>query len=792
MLKRYACVLPRKRLDSFLRCVLILAVLAIAVSAVAVQADAQVYIKTYPAELRVETGKTATFTALAFERSQYIPNQKFSFVRVSGPASSATIRQSPEGNTEGPNSYSSRNLAEVAGLSPGIVTFAARIGDKVSQSVTVTVVDPAETPLAVIRGDNETTDGTIRARVGEAIEVNAESSTGTHRVEWFWGDGDRTGDLLSATHAYLEPGTYHLRLRVMNSRENFSESTVTVIVSEFPPPTRVFAVSTMAQLLTAYMQCTGGEHIVIPAGTVLIGQVELPAREFSDFVTIRSDGVMPEMAVRSTPRDAGYATLRGGHPGETPMIIKNRASKIRLSGLRFEPFANTDDTIRNYYLLQIGEAFGQQTLADNPSRIIVDHCLVYPPDNIQVVHAILNDGYKVSIISSWLGNIKTYGAQDSQAVFSLDGRGAHVYNNTYFEAASESILYGGAGNMIDGHVPENIEFRRCVFTKPIAWRSLPPNSVGDTVNIKNLFETKNARRVYVEGSLFSNHWDAGRSQYNAIVIKSTADVPRGGQGNAWAISEDIVFENNRVSHINGGMSVSREFQRSGVQYDPRKPRNIRLLNTLFDDLTFGRWGTTRSWAFFMSGVDDLVIRHVTVIDAIDTPDEAQELLLSIDSINSYRPEITDSILPLNYYGIRNTCGEGIAALNVASSGWFDTASGNSCGAAVGPTGGRWLMAGNVMPVLRTQPVIEYYPKGNFYPADYSQIEMKGYENCNISFLSDVCESSITNFRLRDLSPYKNAATDLTDPGINVGLLTERLRCTASGDTRDCLARKRNR
>jgi hypothetical protein len=36
------------------------------------------------------------------------------------------------------------------------------------------------------------------------------------------------------------------------------------------------------------------------------------------------------------------------------------------------------------------------------------------------------------------------------------------------------------------------------------------------------------------------------------------------------------------------------------------------------------------------------------------------------------------------------------------------------------------------------------------------------------------------------SAYKNKATDSTDPGINAALLTERLRCTSSGDTRDCI------
>jgi hypothetical protein len=751
---------------------------------VAVTGTGQTSIKVYPNDLRVNVGETVTFTALAFGRGNYQPSTRFSFVRVAGTGSIASIRNSPEGNTEGPNSYSSDNLAEVLGLSAGTVTYVARAGNVESPPVTVTVLDPSASPYAIIRsGGNDRAVSTILARTGEAIEVDAQSSSGVDKVEWFWGDGDRTSDMLSATHAYLEPGTYLLRLKVTNRLGNISEASAAVLITPIPPPTRTFVVSTIPQLLAAYSQCTGGEHIVIPAGTVLTGEIELPARAFSDFVTIRSSSEMPDMAVRAHPLQQNFAVLKGGHPGEIPLTIKNKASKIRLSGLKFEPFSDTDDTIRNYYMLQIGEAFGQNSADDNPSQIIVDHCVINPPDNIQVVHGILNDGHRVSIISSWLGNIKTYGGQDSQAVFSIDGRGAHVYNNTFFEAASESIMYGGADNRIEGMVPSNIEFRRCVFSKRLGWRRLRPNSVGDTINIKNLFETKNARRIYVEGSLFSHHWDAGRSQYYALVIKSTADQPLSGEGSPWAISEDIVFENNRISHINGAMAVTREFGSPEIRYDPRKPRNIRVSNTLFDDLTFGRWGTGRGWSFYLAGVDGFSLTHISVVDTIDTPDEPAELMLALGSINIYRPEIRDSVLPLNYYGIRNTCGEGIEALNVATSGWFDP-SGSSCGA---PSGlGTWNVSGNVMPRLRTVPTAKVYPALNHYPENYTQVGMTGYRTCGTFFLTDPCVGMIDDFGLKEDTPFKGTASDRTDPGINVEVLKARTRCTQSGDTRPCL------
>jgi hypothetical protein len=751
-------------------------------------AFAQQTVRVYPASIRLEKGKTRTFTAIAFDASgNYMPNQTFTFTRSTGSATTASVRRSPEGNTESNNSRSSAHLGEISGLAAGTATFTATLNSVTSAPVSVTVFDPAVTPQAVIRGDNEAENNTtIRARVGEAIEVNADSSLGTKMVEWFWGDGDRTGDLMSATHAYLSAGTYELRLRVTNSGGQISESTVSVVITDFAPPTRSLTARTAAELVAAYNQCIGGEEIVIPAGTVITGHVELTPRNFTDFVTIRSSAAMPAMPVRVAPDQSGLVTFRGTYNDELPFLIKNRVSKLRLSGLKFDPYPGGADYLKNYYLLQIGEAFGQNSMADNPSRIILDHCVVNPPDNVQVVHAVLNDGYKVSIISSWLGNVKTYGSQDSQAVFSLDGRGAHVYNNTFFEAASESVIYGGAGNRIDGLVPTNIEFRRCFFTKRLSWRNLPPLSNGDTLNEKNLFETKNARRVYIEGSLFSNHWDANRSQYNAIVFKTSADIPNSGQGSPWAVSEEIVMENSQVSHTNGGLSIARDFYYDGIRYDPLKPQHIRIYNTLFDDLTYGRWGTQRSWTIYMAGVDDLLLKHVSVIDAIDTIDETHEMLMQVNTVASFRPEIVDSILPLNGYGILNSCGEGAAALNVGTSGWFD-GNGSSCGAAGGTNAGTWRLAGNILPKMRSFHNTNLYPATNSYPSNYAGVGLQNYRNCNVSAATDPCNSTISDFALRSDSAYKNSATDGTDPGIKPALLTDRVKCTAGGNSTACLS-----
>lgn len=99
------------------------------------------------------------------------------------------------------------------------------------------------------------------------------------------------------------------------------------------------------------------------------------------------------------------------------------------------------------------------------------------------------------------------------------------------------------------------------------------------VQCENLLKQKRAPRLH-RRLAFSNHWDANRSQYNAITYKSVADQPRSGQGSPWSVSEEIVMENTQVSHINGAFGVAREYDRPGTTYDPLKPQHIRVYNTL--------------------------------------------------------------------------------------------------------------------------------------------------------------------------------------------------------------------
>jgi hypothetical protein len=41
-------------------------------------------------------------------------------------------------------------------------------------------------------------------------------------------------------------------------------------------------------------------------------------------------------------------------------------------------------------------------------------------------------------------------------------------------------------------------------------------------------------------------------------------------------------------------------------------------------MTIGRWGQARTWGFYTNGVDDFQIKHVSIIDSIDTLDQTKK------------------------------------------------------------------------------------------------------------------------------------------------------------------------
>ncbi len=718
---------------------------------------AQTVVKLFPtSSIRLDVGKTKTLMAPVYVNGQPNPNliPTFSIVGNSSIVALEINEQSPLG-------------VRIKGLNAGTTSIKATYNGIESNLTTITVNNPSQTPTAIASGDWNSNGISVKA--GEPIEVDASGSQGVSKIIWNWGDGDTSNDVLSATHSYLSPGTYNLMLTIKNSSGSAAPVLSTTVTVTSHSAQSSATVTSMAQLRQEYLNCK--EEIIIPAGTTLIATNEtdatLPIRSCSNYVTIRSSGTMPNIQNRINPTTnaSSLATIKGRLYYIPALLIGNGASKIRFVGIKFE--SSDDQTISENQTTIVEIGRDQTSPSDNPSKIIFEHCVINPPDSRNVRHGILNDGYKVAMISSWFGNIKMpVNTTDSQAVYTVNGRGAHVYNNTFLEASSENVIYGG-GHSLDDLVTRNIEFRRCFFDKRLSWNTTPA-----TYTVKNIFEIKNARQMYIEGCVFEHHWVSGQSF--AIVFSSTVLSSPSEPPGFWVICEDIVMENSRVSHVQGGLSfVLMNGQQGGG--DPRfvglKPNNIIIRNVLFEDITdlIINNNPTGNGIFAQAGaVDDIQLDHVTAFSAFNS-------LSFTGAHQTFRFSLKNSIIGLNGYGI---------VASVPSSIFGENALKEATSYPETPTQGTWTLSKNVFPVIDSLQQINpsIYPNGgnscntlpnpftNCYPVDRPNFPSVGFTNY-----------AGGNYQLLPSSIYTNQASDATNPGANYPVISARTSCTVSGN-----------
>src|SRR6187401_1709278 len=108
--------------------------------------------------------------------------------------------------------------------------------------------------------------------------------------------------------------------------------------------------------------------------------------------------------------------------------------------------------------------------------------------------------------------------------------------------SGENIMFGGADPTIPNLVPSDIEIRRNYFYTPLAWKGVWTK--------KNLFETKNAARVLVEGNVLEGSWTDGQTGWG-VVLKS---ANQSGTCN-WCRSTDITIRRNLIRNVGAGINL---------------------------------------------------------------------------------------------------------------------------------------------------------------------------------------------------------------------------------------------
>ena len=405
---------------------------------------------------------------------------------------------------------------------------------------------------------------------------------------------------------------------------------------------------------------------------------------------------------------------------EPALRTLKRATNYRFGGIEFFNMAATPTNNFTYQLIRIGNANkadganAELAVTDLSDGIVLDRCYIHGSAGTQIQHGVVLNCKAAGVVNCWLDDIKWAGVE-SHAISSWSAVGPHKIVGNYLRAASINVLYGGQDSAIAGVRPADIEIRRNMMDKNLIIK-------GTGLVAKNSFELKTGSRFLIEGNIFKNSWPEGQSGYGVNLQSLSgglSDVTRG-------FTQDVTFRYNWINNVSIGMLVSgRGFDGSGIAM-----QKVEIANNLLSDIGVDNGNR----GFNLIGeVDDLRIIHNTVVrrgapngmpiiaDPTEGAQATDRLVIRDNLMGGCQP-----------YGALFQSGglTGTAALNnFAASYSFDH---------------------NVFWDLAGSP--SAYPVTNQFAADQAAVQ----------FTNTV----VGDYSLAGGSPYKNDASDGTDPGAN--------------------------
>lgn len=504
-----------------------------------------------------------------------------------------------------------------------------------------------------------------------------------------------------------------------------------------PPGATIRTVPAGGDLQKVLNAAQMGDIIELQAGATYYGNFKLPNKTGAGWIVIRSSqfASLPAAGRRVTPAHASLMPKLVTKNAAEVIAAHNGAHHYRFVGIEI-----TTESQINYNLVLLGN--GEKTLDQIPHHFVIDRCYIHGDPTRTVRRAIALNSAETAVINSYISDCHEVGA-DSQAVCGWNGPGPFKIVNNYLEGAGENIIFGGSDPSVPNLVPSDIEIRRNHIYKPLTWYTKDASYAGTHWTVKNLFELKNARRIWVEGNVMENCWGDGQSGF-AIVL-----TPRNQSGTApWSSLEDLIFEKNIIRHTGSGVNLLG----TDNTHPSQSSKRIVIRNNFFGDINGAVFSSDgRIFQFVTpprtdSAAKDVLIEHNTMIFA----KSGNSFITAGDKVVVAEHWIfRNNITPRGQYGLFGSGkGEGNAALDYF---FLD-----------------YDFVKNA--VFGNATVSSKYPAGNFFPATRN----------DVGFV----DLSHGNYRLLDNSPYRNAGTDGKDLGVDFDALQKATAGTVSGNWAD--------
>jgi len=396
-----------------------------------------------------------------------------------------------------------------------------------------------------------------------------------------------------------------------------------------------WAAHTSAQLSSALNTSVPGDIIVLDAGATYTGNFTLPAKSnpLNKWIYVVSSQ-LANLPVGTRVSPATAANMPKLQTTFTTPVFRfaTGANHWRFSGLEITSASTqgcnpTHNPPINCFTYSLVDSVATTNPALLPDSITFDRVYIHGSPAIDLQRAIQANMNDFALVDSYVSEVHMIGT-DCQAVAQWQSQGPFKIVNNYLEAATENVIFGGAGGANNPFIASDIEVRNNYFFKPLSWVDLSVNQ--HEMVVKNHFELKNARRVLLDSNTFENNWANGQVGFSVLFTVMTSQ-----SGNI-AVVEDVTATNNILKNVASGFNiVAKDYTckppttpsctNAGNQdryyiannlitfYDPQLPGGVRnagiQLAVGTDYINGGIPGVPR----------DIVFQHNTMISAASTP-----------------------------------------------------------------------------------------------------------------------------------------------------------------------------
>jgi hypothetical protein len=419
----------------------------------------------------------------------------------------------------------------------------------------------------------------------------------------------------------------------------------------YPAPARQIRVPAGASLQNAIDAAQAGDELLLAPGAVYTGNFYLRNKGvLSGWITIRtdvSDASIGAPGTRMTPSRAASANLARI---VTPNIYSAITTELGANHYRFTgvEFAVASSVTDMNVLVRLGENLNtQNSAATTAGFLIFDRTYIHGNASGQLKRCVMLNSATTAIVDSWLGDCHS-NVSDSQAIVGWNGPGPFLIQNNHLEAGHEVIMFGGGGVTTQNVSPSDITIRGNHIMRPTSWKGV--------WQVKNLIESKHARRMLIEGNVIENTWADAQAGF-AFVMKSENQ----DWNTPWTQTTDITIRHNKIRNVGGVFNLAAN--PSGAPAVPAA--RFVITDNVVENVGTGMFGGDGRTFQLLPGLSDVVLMHNTVVSASGQNPAA--IYLAGGGIS--RLVVHSNVLHHGNAGVKGDgTGEGSASLNTFASG----------------------------------------------------------------------------------------------------------------------------